>query len=524
MRFLKIYISLIILLLIVNNNVFAQKADSTWQATYRFENGTVSSEGTLRNGKPDGYWKSFYMNGNLKTEGNRKDFLLDGVWKFYTEEGLLYLSINYKDDKKDGQRISYQGTQPYKIELFVQDLKQGQTKEFFADGTLKKVTPFTDGREKGQGYEYDSTGLVIALQTYKAGVLVKEQQINRRDGQGLKKGIWMTFHENDATQTEGIYVNDLKHGYWKYYKPDGNLIRLEKWIHGVLVEDATDIAKIDVRREIDRQTGKTKSIGGYRNGQKEGVHRDYDNDGNVIGSRLYSNGVVLAEGIYDEQGRRQGIWKYFRETGEVKETGRFKDDKRVGTWKYYFENGEVEQIGDFANDKPQGTWRWYYENKQLRLEEEYENGFEEGVSTEYSDSGSVIAVGKYVEGFKDGKWMYTIANLKEEGNYLEGEKQGAWKQTYLDNKKLAFEGEYLNGVPNGNFKYYYASGAIKRRGYYQLGLRQGIWEFFEENGESRLTIKYENGKEIEYNGVKITYGKRADRELEAEEQSEEVQQ
>jgi len=518
MNLFKFNFFLILLYFFVNKTNFAQSADSLVPATYYFESGQISSEGFLRAGKPDGYWKSYHQNGKLKTEGNRKNYLLDGTWKFYTEDEMLYLTIDYAEDKKQGKRVSYRGEQPYKIERFENDQKQGITEVFYTNGKLQSVTPFDEGREKGTGYAFDEQGMVVSMLTYKSGVLVKEQQINRFDDNKLKKAMWMSFYPNMQTKDEGLYVNDLKHGYWKYYKPDGNLIRIEKWVHGVLVEDATEIAKIDVRREIDPKTGKLVSMGGYRNGKKEGVHREYNNDGVVIGSKIYKEGRLLAEGIYDEQARKQELWKYFYETGELKETGRYKDGKRIGTWRFLFVNGDIEQIGDFRNDLATGTWRWYYQNKQLRLEEEYEDGFEEGPSIEYSDSGTVIAFGKYVDGAKDGVWEYTIGNVTEKGKYLDGEKQGTWRQTYIDNNKTAWEGEYMNGIPNGMHKWYYANGSVKRRGNYALGLRDGIWEYFDESGGSRLIIKYERGKEIEYNGNKITYGKRIDRELEEEEQ------
>jgi antitoxin component YwqK of YwqJK toxin-antitoxin module len=285
------------------------------------------------------------------------------------------------------------------------------------------------------------------------------------------------------------------------------------------VKDADELAKIEIKREVDPNTGRVKKMGGYRNGKKEGVHREYDENGNVIGSEVYSNDILLAEGIYDEQGRRQGLWKYYYLTGEIKEQGKYKDDKRVGTWRYFFEDGEIEQIGDFANDLPEGTWRWYYPNKEIRLEEDYAFGFEDGPSIEYADTGTVIAKGEYIDGYKEGVWEYRIGNLREKGKYFEGEKQGLWQQYYVDTKKLAFEGEYLNGIENGFHRYYYADGTVKRRGRYRLGLRDGIWEFLDENGNITLTIKYDQGKEIEYNGEKISYGKRVDRELEAEEQN-----
>jgi antitoxin component YwqK of YwqJK toxin-antitoxin module len=525
MSFLKFsFYWFILLIAFVYNPIFAQENDSLKQVSYTYENGQVSSEGTLRNGKPDGYWKSYYRNGNLRSEGNRKNYLLDGLWKFYTEDGILYLTIDYTEDLKDGYRTTFKGSRVYKKEAFKEDQRNGLTEIFYNNGAIKQQTPFVNGREKGLGYSYDTTGRVTTLSTYKAGVLVKEQRINRYDEQGNKSGLWMDFHTNREKKNEGIYVNDLKHGYWKYYKPDGNLIRIEKWVNGVLIKDADELAKIEIKREIDPTTGRIKKMGGYRNGKKEGVHREYDENGNVIGSEVYSNDILLAEGIYDEQGRRQGLWKFYYLNGEIKEQGKYKDDKRIGTWRYFFEDGEIEQIGDFANDLPEGTWRWYYPNKEIRLEEEYAFGYEDGLSTEYADTGTVIAQGQYIDGYKEGVWEYRIGNLREKGKYFEGEKQGQWQQYYVDTDKLAFEGEYLNGIENGIHRYYHPNGKVKRRGKYKLGLRDGIWEFLDEYGNITLTIKYDQGKEIEYNGEKISYGKRVDRQLETEEQNREVQQ
>ena len=46
-----------------------QKEDSLVFTTYYYEGGAKSSEGYLKNGQPEGYWKSFYHNGQIKTEG-----------------------------------------------------------------------------------------------------------------------------------------------------------------------------------------------------------------------------------------------------------------------------------------------------------------------------------------------------------------------------------------------------------------------------------------------------------------------
>ncbi|MFH0865385.1 MAG: hypothetical protein V1904_04285 [Bacteroidota bacterium] len=82
--------------------VFSQK-DSSLLGTYtvfRYGNGKISSEGYMKDGKPDNYWKTYYENAMLKSEGNRKNFELDGIWKFYNDSGKVILEINYITGKK----------------------------------------------------------------------------------------------------------------------------------------------------------------------------------------------------------------------------------------------------------------------------------------------------------------------------------------------------------------------------------------------------------------------------------------
>ena len=53
----------------VFNYSLAQQADSL--TVFYHPNGEKSSEGRLFDGKPDGYWRTFYENDQLKSEGNR---------------------------------------------------------------------------------------------------------------------------------------------------------------------------------------------------------------------------------------------------------------------------------------------------------------------------------------------------------------------------------------------------------------------------------------------------------------------
>lgn len=492
---------------------FAQTGnnDSLVFKTYYYETGAKSSEGYLRDGQPDGYWKSYYRNGNLKAEGNRRNYELTGPWIFYDSEGNKTVEINYEGGLKSGLRKTYKDGKVVKEEDFTKDKLQGFTRVYFPTGELEREIPFVDNLEKGEGYEYARDGRIITLLTYKNGVLTKKQRINRTDDQDQKQGLWMSFFNNRKVKEEGPYTNGLKHGYWKYYQANGNLKRVEKWVMGQLQENAQEVAKIEVKRQIDPNTGKLAYKGAYRNGKPEGVHRKYDEEGNVVESKIYDNGVLLFEGIVDDQGLRQGPWKEYYPTGELKAEGAYKDNLKIGKWVYYYIDGQVEQTGNYMQGLVDGYWIWYYPNGQTWREEEYILGEEDGPSVEYSDSGSVIAKGNYIEGFKDGPWYFEINDHHEEGSYFEGQRMGVWKQYYLDNDQLRFEGNYENGLENGMHTYYFPNGQLKRRGIYVAGEKDGVWEYFDENGNRIITIQYENGQEVKYNGEPIRYGRRWDR-------------
>jgi hypothetical protein len=52
-----------------------------------YPSGQLASEGTMRDGQPDGYWVTYYPTGLKKSEGKRTNFLLDSIWTFYDNKG-----------------------------------------------------------------------------------------------------------------------------------------------------------------------------------------------------------------------------------------------------------------------------------------------------------------------------------------------------------------------------------------------------------------------------------------------------
>jgi len=500
-------IILTFLSLIVLGGLIAQDNDINPNGYNKFyyENGKLASEGYMKEGKPDGYWKTYYENGNIKSEGNRKKFLLDSIWNFYDENTKLIITIIYKDDKKNGIKTTYREDEKIE-ENFVDDVKQGITKHFFIDGKIKKTIIFKDGFEHGFAKEYSKEGIVITIIEYKRGFVINREFINRTDKNNLKQGVWKFFFKNGNIHIEGRYRNDKKHGYFKEYSSDGNLLTITKFVNGELQKDVEEIQELDVRTDY-YPNGKIKIVASYNeDGQLDGIRREYSPDGKIENSYIFSKGVMVGKGIIDESGKKQGYWKeYYVDTRKLKAEGNYKNSKRLGLWKFYHKNGRLEQTGYFnKRGNYDGTWTWYYESGNLLREESYLNGVPDGLSTEYLDNDSltIIIQGEYIEGYETGFWFYELTDHREEGNYVDGLRDGLWKYFYPDGRK-SFEGRFVEDNPNGKHTYYWNNGNIKDECIYIMGRKHGEWKKYNYNGSLFLIISYKNGIEKKYDGAKI---------------------
>ncbi|NND76693.1 MAG: hypothetical protein HKN39_00730 [Flavobacteriales bacterium] len=491
----------VILLSLVCSFALSQEIDPNGYNKFYYENGVISSEGNMKDGKPVGYWKTYHENGLLKSEGGRKDLLLDSIWNFYNTEGKLTDKINYLKGKKNGIHEIYREGKKISAENFANNVRSGESSYFYLTGELHKVIPFENGAEEGTGVEYAKDGRMIALLTYKQGFLRKSVKLNRKDKLGRKQGLWQEYHANGKLKMEGNFIDDLRNGLFKYYDEKGNLTGIEKYDQDKVDEEAEESVVLDIKNEYSKD-GKVISSGGYKDGKKHGTHRNYDEDGRIVSGTLFDFGTKKAEGLVDKNGTYQGEWKLFYPTGELRAEGDYKDGKKVKDWKYYHKDGTLEQKGKYTKGRPSGEWKWYYKNGILHREEYYRKGREDGLSIEYNEEGEIITKGEYIDGLKEGEWFYHVGDHTEKGSYSDGEKNSNWIHTY-DNGKTNFRGEYINGLAVGKHKYYFPTGKIKEEGKYNSGLKDGDWKRYDEDGNILWILNFDNGIERKVDGVKI---------------------
>jgi uncharacterized protein len=496
----------------ISNNIIAQLQEENGRVKIFYPNGQISSEGYVRDGKPDGYWKTYYVTGILKSEGKRSNFLLDSTWNFYNQAGELTEVINYNLGKRGGYTYRYDYNNPQQPgkktlvskELYINDKKEGESQYYYNTGELKEIVNYKDGKKDGYSKQFDKEGTVISLNQFKDGYLVSRERINRKDEQGLRQGTHKTFYEDGSLKREVNFLDDQLHGYYREFDEDGYLLQALRYERGAVIEEIDEEAKeiVDFRRTFDEE-GRLIFSGGYREGTPIGIHRFYDTTGTVINAYIFNErGDKISEGIVDEQGNRKGVWKDFYISGELRATGTYRNNRKTGEWNYYFRNGKIEQKGRFLNGRHDGQWIWYFDTGEIWREESYFNGMEDGYAKEYDREGNIIAEGNYINGEKDGKWIHDVGDHREEGNYITGLREGKWIY-YYDDGSVKFEGNYVRGLPDGKQIYYYNDGTMKEEQFYNAGIRDKVWRKYNRLGNIEIAILYRKNKEIRINGIKI---------------------
>jgi antitoxin component YwqK of YwqJK toxin-antitoxin module len=466
----------------------------------------------MKNGKPDGYWKTYYMTGVLKSEGNRVNHILDSIWIFYNNVGDTVKKINYIMGKKSGYLFTYNTNRdknPEYIgniiakELYINDKKQGISYYYYKNGKLKSTVEYQNNRKNSISREYDGKGKLITILRYNKGTIIERERINRINENRLKQGTWKEFYSNNTPKREINYKDGKLDGLYKEYDENGKITLLLKYRDGRIMENDDLLDEtVEIKSEYDDKNRIIFS-GAYRRDKPIGIHRKYDINGEVINSYIYNdNGEKISEGIVDDEGRKKGMWKNFYNTGELKSEGNYENGVKQGKWTYFFKEGNIEQTGEYENGRLNGSWTWYFRNGTVEREEEYYNGREEGMFIEYDESGKIITKGEYFDGEKEGEWFYEVGDHIEVGSYVLGLRDGMWKYLY-ENEELKFEGKYIQGNPDGKHKYYYNNKILKEEQYYVNGIKEKNWKKYDEYGNLLITITYKSNREIRINGVKI---------------------
>jgi len=509
--------------------LFSQTEVKNGYTKFYHENGKVSSEGTMRDGKPDGFWKNYHLNGNLKIEGNRKDYLLDSIWVFYDDKGRASRKVNYVEGKKNGLTWHFDTLgRITQTEEFKNDLKNGYTRRFFPSGKHKQIINYLNGKADGTAYEFTEDSTIVSIVTYKGGITLNREKINQTDELGRKQGLWKELYENGDVKWEANFLNDSLNGFTMEYDKKGNLTSIKKFDNGKQLLRAPEVRQVEVYKERF-DDGTLKYEGVYDEGVPIGTHFLYkkkwmcdsmiyynDSIGGYYSKLVcrnyavpdsaieYFNGQIIEKGAVDSARNKTGLWYEYHPTGEFKAKGVYIADNKTGEWEFFYSSGALEQKGKYdKRGRTQGPWKWYYESGKVMREENYVNGKRNGTMVDYDEKGNIITKGNYMDNVKEGYWTYENNEYYEYGNFVNDEPDSLWRSFYKPEKTKLFVGSFSNGIPEGNHVKYYRNGKKMVEGAYVGGLRQGDWKFYDEMGFMYLTITFKDDIEVKWQGDKI---------------------
>lgn len=116
------------------------------------------------------------------------------------------------------------------------------------------------------------------------------------------------------------------------------------------------------------------------------------------------------------------------------------------------------------------------------------NGF---LVMNYPGTNDKLSEGNLVDGVPDGFWKFyhPNGNLSMDGNYTNGKLNGFWK-VYYTNGYVRAEGNYSQCTKTGFWKYYYSqvNNTVHFEGNYQNGGFSGVWSEYDLSGQK--TVEY----------------------------------
>jgi antitoxin component YwqK of YwqJK toxin-antitoxin module len=197
----------------------------------------------------------------------------------------------------------------------------------------------------------------------------------------------------------------------------------------------------------------------------------------------------------DKMGKKQGYWKVKYETGSIKYTAFFKDNKPVGEMRRYFEDNTIKAILRFDASGVKTFAKLYYQSGPLAAEGTYVNSFKDSTWKYYSYYTQKHTRSEtYNLGKLNGKVLsfYNNGNIAEEVSWKNGIKEGSWKKYYEDGTIMMYT-VFSDNKRTGAFIFNYPDGKPEWNGKYINDKMEGKWVHFKPNGEVETSIEYVNG-------------------------------
>ena len=299
----------------------------------------------------------FRLNNEEKTPLNGSHRLIDG---YHSE----YILADFKDGMYHGNYRHFKGNKLLEECRYKEGNRDGLYKRYYGDGqTVQSERTFIDGKVDGVSRTYHSNGKVETEKVYKLGI---EDGYDRR-------------YDSDGTLTlDECYKDGKRDGKWTQHLSSnlGDIVRISFYKKGLPDGQWSETWK----------DGKPRSKSSYKDGKKEGVWIRYGKGGKPEKSTTYKNDekngeeiTYFTDGTPEKSsnylnGKLNGVTKeFYFGSGQCKSEYTFKNGKREGAYKRYFDTGKLREEGRCEADS-EVYRKEYYANGKLKSVAERKGG------------------------------------------------------------------------------------------------------------------------------------------------------
>ena len=200
---------------------------------------------------------------------------------------------------------------------------------------------------------------------------------------------------------------------------------------------------------------------------------------------IFSIACSCAQNNYNTEGERDGLWYSYHENGIIKYQGQFFNGKELGMFKYYDLLGNLAIKLNYIDTGMTSQATLYYSDGNIKSQGTYLNKKKTSLWVSYNSDGRKINQENYQQGILNGESVHYYDNgmIAEIFNYLNGLKYGPFKILYKSGT-LNMTCNYFNGIKHGLAEFYYNDKDLKleSKGNYNMGKKDSIWFFYDEEG------------------------------------------
>lgn len=408
-------------------------------------------------------------NKDTQKKVSSKKGLIDKFLKEATPIWTRSIQKQYAEFEGEMQHIfviNQSGTRLYGVIDEKNNSMVGNWYGYFSEGNLQLETELdSKGEKNGVFKKYDFfTRNLIEYAEYKNNVLNGEQRFYYSSGE----------LEQKRTNLDGKLVDTV----YNYYR-------------GGQIEDKIAVGNDmrDGQSATFYENGKLHTVTDYKEGQINGGYKSY-----------FTNGLVQTEVLVTD-GKVEGIKKGFYPDGQLQYEQNYKNDLLDGAFKTFHANGKLEEEGSHLNGDIVGQVKEYYSNGLIYSNAQYdENGKKNGIVENFDSEGKKYMAFTFKKGNMEKIELFDktgaiIKTISKSGKKLQYE-------NYYPTRNLYCEGEYVDGIAEGVWKYYDDYGVLNKVEKYKAGLIQDTVKAYYPNGKIDYISAYKEGKR---DGIYLKY-------------------